>query len=293
MDIDQIRTFVTISQLKSFSRAADVLHRSQPAISRRIELLSEELGAPLFERVNGAIALTDAGLTLMPYAEAVLAAARDGVDAVKALNSGESGNVSVALVGTLANDAFAAILRRLRKSHPAIAIDLQTANSREVGDLVRRGEATLGLRYPVDDVSGLISQTVARENLVVVCSTQHPLAKQRLLRPSQLARQKWVGFRTVGSRETFVQFLNRTLAAAGLDEPEVVLIDSLTAQKATCRGEVRHCAVGRKRRRGRTQTRHAQATERPGIAHLYSGDGDPSPRRISWRSRTPPSLSDD
>ena len=45
MDIDQIRTFVTISQLKSFSRAADTLHRSQPAISRRIELLSEELGA--------------------------------------------------------------------------------------------------------------------------------------------------------------------------------------------------------------------------------------------------------
>ena len=177
MDIDQIRTFVTISQLKSFSRAADVLHRSQPAISRRIELLSEELGAPKFERVNGAIVLTDAGLTLLPYAEALLAAARDGVDAVKALNSGESGNVSVALVGTLANDAFAAILRRLRKSHPAIAIDLQTANSREVGDLVRRGEATLGLRYLVDDASGLISRVVARENLVVVSSAQHPLAK--------------------------------------------------------------------------------------------------------------------
>ena len=76
------------------------------ARSRPIELLSEELGAPKFERVNGAIVLTDAGLTLLPYAEAVLAAARDGVDAVKALNSGESGNVSVALVGTLANDAF-------------------------------------------------------------------------------------------------------------------------------------------------------------------------------------------
>src|SRR6266545_2498072 len=144
MDIDQIRTFVAISRLKSFSRAADALHRSQPAISRRIELLNEELGAPMFERVNGGIALTDAGMALLPHAEAVLAAAKDGIDAVRALRNGESGRVSVALVGTLANDSFTAVLRRFQKSHPRIAIELQTANSREVGDLVRRGEATLG-----------------------------------------------------------------------------------------------------------------------------------------------------
>ena len=85
MDMDQISAFVAISRLKSFSRAADALHRSQPAISRRIDLLNQELGAPLFERVKGGIALSDAGTTLLPYAEAALAAASDGVAAVRAL----------------------------------------------------------------------------------------------------------------------------------------------------------------------------------------------------------------
>lgn len=231
MDMDQISAFVAISRLKSFSRAADALHRSQPAISRRIDLLNQELGAPLFERVKGGIALSDAGTTLLPYAEAALAAASDGVAAVRALQKAETGHLSIALVGTLANEAFTAMLRRFRRRHPGVEIGLQTATSQEVSDLVRRGEATLGLRYLADSGSGLVSQTVTRENLVVVASAAHPLAKRRTLRANELAGQKWVAFRTGTPRESFIRFLNRTLAAAGLDEPEVVAIDSLTAQK--------------------------------------------------------------
>jgi DNA-binding transcriptional LysR family regulator len=231
MDMDQISAFVAISRLKSFSRAADALHRSQPAISRRIDLLNQELGAPLFERVKGAIALSDAGTALLPYAEAALAAARDGVEAVRALRKGDSGRLSIAIVGTLANDRFAAMLRRFRKRHPRVDIDLQTATSGEVGDLVRRGDATLGLRYLVGSSSGLVSQTMMREKLVVVASAAHPLANRRALHADELDGQKWVAFRTGTPRESFVQFLSRTLAAAGLDEPEIIAIDSLTAQK--------------------------------------------------------------
>lgn len=143
MDLDQIRTFVAITRLRSFSRAAQSLHRSQPAVSRRIELLTEELGAPLFERVNGQTALTEAGMALLPHAEAALAATADGIDAVRAPHKGDAGRLSVALVGTLANEAFTAMLRHFKKHHPNVQIDPQTASSREVGDLVRRGDATL------------------------------------------------------------------------------------------------------------------------------------------------------
>ena len=231
MDLDQIKAFVTISRMKSFSRAAETLHRSQPAISRRIDLLKEELGAPLFERVDGRIVLTQAGAALLPYAEAALAAVRDGAEAVGALRAGNAGRLSIALVGTLANERFTRALRRFAKRHPSVAIDVETATSREVGDLVRRGEATLGLRYMVDRSPGLTSETVMRENLIVVCSGDHALAKRRVVRPEHLAGEKWLGFRSGAAREPFVQFLNRTLAAAGLDEPHFIPIDSLTAQK--------------------------------------------------------------
>src|SRR5262249_58598197 len=71
VDIDEIRTFVAIAQLGGFTRAADRLHRSQPAISRRIGLIEQELGAPLLERAHGGAGLTEAGPAPLPLARAV------------------------------------------------------------------------------------------------------------------------------------------------------------------------------------------------------------------------------
>jgi|SRR6516162_6527465 len=103
MNIDEIRTFVAIAQLGGFSRAADRLHRSQPAISRRIGLIEQELGAPLFERAHGGAGLSEAGRAFLPFAEAVLSAIEDGRQAVEATVSEAGGAVSLALVGTLAD----------------------------------------------------------------------------------------------------------------------------------------------------------------------------------------------
>jgi DNA-binding transcriptional LysR family regulator len=231
MDMDQIRTFVAIARTRNFSRAAEVLHRSQPAISRRVSLLTRELGIPLFERAGGQITLSEAGGALLPYAETILAAAQDGLEAVRTLDRGDSGRLALAIVGTLANATFTEMLRRFRRQHPGVHVDVETANSQEVGEIVRRGDATLGLRYMHDPSRDLVSETVEREKLVVVCSPEHKLAGCRTVRPQQLAGERWVAFRTAGAKETFVQFLNRTLAVAGLHEPEVTFIDSLTAQK--------------------------------------------------------------
>ena len=78
MDIDEITTFVAIAELGGFTRAAQRLHRTQPAISRRLNLLEQELGTPVFERIRGNARLTEAGRAFLPYAEAALAALRDG-----------------------------------------------------------------------------------------------------------------------------------------------------------------------------------------------------------------------
>ena len=102
MDLDEIRAFVTIARERSFSGAAGTLGRSQPAISRRIELLESELGAKLFERLRAGALLTDAGSALLPYAEAMLANAKDGAASVRDVQAGDTGTISFALVGTLA-----------------------------------------------------------------------------------------------------------------------------------------------------------------------------------------------
>ena len=112
MDTGEIQTFLAIAELGSFTRAAQRLHRSQPAISRRLDILEHELGAPLFERLRGRARLTEAGRVLLPYAEAVLASLRDGQDAVRGLRAGIEGTISLALVGTLADTQIVHALRR-------------------------------------------------------------------------------------------------------------------------------------------------------------------------------------
>ncbi len=230
MDFDALKTFVAIARLGGFGRAATALHRSQPAISRRIEMLEEELGAPLFERLRTGILLTDAGTALLPHAQSALAAAKDGATAVTESTNGAAGHVSLALVGTLADERLTRALREFRDRRPHVTVDVQTATTRIVARLVQVGDATLGLRYLDESVAGLVSQTMAHEKMVVVCGASHRLAGKRR-RIGDLAGERWVMFPVRAPRESLAQFLQLKLAAAGVAAPEIVPIDSLVAQK--------------------------------------------------------------
>jgi DNA-binding transcriptional LysR family regulator len=194
VEIDQVRAFVAIVRGGGFTRAATVLHLSQPAVSRRLELLERELGAPLFERIRSGVILTEAGKTFLPHAEGLLACLRDGVDAVRALHQVDRGAVTLALVGTLASTTLTGCLQRFREAHPNVELRLRTALSQEVSVLVRRGDATLGLRYGADPHAEMRSVPIHDEPMVVVCSPRHRLARRRAVEPPALAAEPWVAF---------------------------------------------------------------------------------------------------
>ena len=232
MNIDEIQTFLAIAELGGFTRAGRRLHRSQPAISRRLGLLEQELGAPMFERIRGRARLTEAGRAFLPHAEAALAALRDGREAVAGLAGGVGGTISLALVGTLADTRIIDALRRFTRCSKGVHLELRTASSREVTDLVRRGEAMLGLRYFGSGRPELVSIDAGGEAMLVIAAAGHPLAGRRIRDPRPLAGERWIGFPpTPGQRESSGHVLARQLIRAGLDAGEVTLIDSLTAQK--------------------------------------------------------------
>ena len=118
MDSDALLTFLTVHRRGGISHAAKVLHRSQPAISRRIALLEQELGVPLFERIAGRTMLSDAGRVLVPYAERAVAATQDAENAVRALARPNSGPIALAVVGTLAGGRLSAVLRQFAGAYP-------------------------------------------------------------------------------------------------------------------------------------------------------------------------------
>lgn len=232
MDIDEIQTFVAIADLGGFTRAGLRLHRSQPAISRRLGLLEHELGAPLFERIRGHARLTEAGRAFLPHAEAALAALKDGRDAVQGLRTGLRGAISLALVGTLADTHIIDALRRFARRSKDAKLELRTASSAEITDLVRRGEATLGLRYFASDRPDLVSQDAGREAMLVVAAPGHRLAGRRLRHARVLKGERWIGFPpTPHERDSSGHVLARQLIRAGLEDADLTLIDSLTAQK--------------------------------------------------------------
>jgi DNA-binding transcriptional LysR family regulator len=233
VELDQVEAFVTIVRKGGFTRAAAALHLSQPAVSRRVRLLEHAVGAPLFERSPSGGVLTDAGRAFLPPAEALLAAMRDARDAVASLQAADRGAVTLALVGTLAGSSLTAALRRFRDAHPGVDLRLRTALSTEVSALVRRGDATLGLRYGVDPHPDLLSTTLHDEPLVPVCAPHHRLARARRVRPAALAGERWITFPPPagGGVEPSAAAVERSLAASGMPPGERVLIDSLTAQK--------------------------------------------------------------
>ncbi len=233
MEMSQIEAFVTIAQVKGFSRAATILHLSQPAISRRINLLEQELGNNLFERVHGGAILTEAGHTFLPFARQVLAAARDGIEAVQAVSQQEQGTIRLALVGTLASTDLTHRLLQFRQKFPDVQLTLRTARSNEVSALVQSGEVHLGLRYFADPHPDVVSKLVEEEDLVVVYSAQYPLTTEEPSQPQDLIGIPWVSFPTGegSSGEPFAQLLEKQLIMWELGDAEIITIDSLTAQK--------------------------------------------------------------
>lgn len=231
MDIEGIRTFLAIAELGGFTRAGRRLHRSQPAISRRLGLLEQELGAPLFERIRGSTRLTEAGQAFLPHAEAALASVKDGEEAVRGLQAGLKGAVSLALVGTLADTQIIGTLRAFASRAQGVRLELRTASSRGVSDLVRRGEATLGLRYFPSERPELISLDAGSEAMLVVAAPGHRLTGRRVRERRLLRDERWVGFPPTPGEPDSGSVLARLLIQAGLEGSDVTVIDSLTAQK--------------------------------------------------------------
>jgi len=150
---------------------------------------------------------------------------------VRDLQTGIEGTISLALVGTLADTHIVDVLRQFRVQSKKVRLELRTASSREVNDLVRRGEATLGLRYFASDRPELVSLDAGSEAMLVVAAPGHPLAGRRVREARLLATERWVGFPPTPGEQGSGQILARQLVRAGLEGADVTLIDSLTAQK--------------------------------------------------------------
>jgi len=233
MELAELEAFVMVADLGTFTAAARALGVSQPAISRRIDLLESEVESLLFERDRAGARLTEAGAAFLPFAEQVLASVRDGTEAVRATGQGPGGTMTLALVGTLASTSLIDRVAIFRGAYPQVRLLLRTQTSDGVSRLVQRGDASIGLRYYPAPATSLESVHVWLERMVVIAASHSCLIAGEPSGVDALKGVPWVTYPigTGSSGEPFAREMERHLARLGLGGVERIEIDSLTAQK--------------------------------------------------------------
>lgn len=188
MDIQSLRALIEIAECGSFSRAADALFLSQPAVSKRIAALEAEAGTPLFDRIGRQISLTDAGRALLPYARRVLQDIEDGRRALSNLSGRVAGRLSFGTSHHIGLHRLPHALRAYTQKFPEVDLDIQFMDSEIACEAVIGGKLELGIvTLPQPVPPELMALRVWPDPLCVVASPGHPLSRKKRLKLEQLA----------------------------------------------------------------------------------------------------------
>ena len=145
MHLDELESFIQVARLRSFSAAAQQLHISQPAMSKRIQSLESHLGVSLFDRLGKRVRLTPAGELLVGKANAILDLSRDMERDVGNLAQTVSGRLSMATSHHIGLHRLSPVLQRFTQKYPEVELDIQFEDSEVAHKLVRAGDIELAV----------------------------------------------------------------------------------------------------------------------------------------------------
>jgi DNA-binding transcriptional LysR family regulator len=231
MELNQLRAFVKVAQLKSYTRAAEALHLTQPAISHQIASLEDDLGCRLLEQVGKKTILTAEGERLLPHAERVLRQLEEAETALEEIKQGEKGRVSIAAIGSSTIYLLPDIIYRFRLQWPEIDIILRTAGGDEVKEMVANGTVDLGIlgsHVKMPETAEFTTVRLFEDKIGLFVNPRHPLAKKRAISFRQLAAEPLIQLGTWQSWQDHVLSIFRK---AGLTPQIHLQLDSIEAVK--------------------------------------------------------------
>lgn len=190
MDLRQVRTFVTVAELGTVSGAALRLHVAQPALSRQLGLLQDELGVRLFDRVGRRLLLTSAGEDLLGHCRGLLNYARAVGEHAEVLRRGDVGVLRVAASPHLIEGLFPSFLRRYAARYPGIQVRLIDVVGPQMFGMLERGEIHLvqsGVRAIPPDEERFASVPLAPMQMLAACHAKMRLGKDGSIEIGRLA----------------------------------------------------------------------------------------------------------
>jgi DNA-binding transcriptional LysR family regulator len=179
LNLRDIRALIAVADAGSFTRAAERLHLSQPALTVQIRRLEQAIGARLFDRNSRNVGLTPAGRELLPLLQKSLRDMETVLRDARALGIGESGTIRIACLPTFAASVLPELIQALKRDVPRAAFQIRDGVASLVNALVRSEDADIGVTGGdvLDPLLEVLHAGVDR--LVVVCPKTHALAKKR------------------------------------------------------------------------------------------------------------------
>jgi len=201
MELRHLRYFLAVAEELHFGRAAARLHISQPPLSQQIRALEDEAGVQLFRRGTRHVALTPAGVEFVKYARAALSQVEQGLDSAQRVHRGEVGRLSVGFITSMAYTYLPWVVTVFRQRYPLVELVLTEQESWNQLGALQEHRLDVGIvRGPVE-AQGVEAHLALDEAFVVALPADHPLAKQRTVKLSALAREPFILFpRAIGGR---------------------------------------------------------------------------------------------
>lgn len=208
MEIRQLRAFIAIAELGTFTAGAIRVHVTQAAISMQIRQLENELGAKLFIRAPRRVMLTEAGEQLLQRARQILRDHDAAVDEIAELAGAERGRLRIGSASAMVTtDVLPKLLKEVRKQHARAEITVASGTSEALVQQILGGELDVAFVSLPVEARGINTQQLSQDQLVAIASPRHRFAKQRTISAYTLAGEKLIlGERGGNTRRLIDQF---------------------------------------------------------------------------------------
>ncbi len=229
MELHQLEAFEGVAAHRSFTRAAEALCLTQPAVTRQIAALEAELKTRLFDRLGKTVELTAAGEALHRYAAEILRLTHEAGNAVADVATGAAGRLSVGANSTTATYLLPPLLRRFREANPGVELVVHTGISAQVADMVVANQVDVGVVTGFMGQAGLVEIPLTEYATVVVVFPDHPLACAATpVRTEQLEGSPLI---LMEEGTNLRRYVDRLLSTAGVAERVTMELDNVEAIK--------------------------------------------------------------
>lgn len=225
----RLQVFYTVAKQLSFTKAAEQLFMTQPAVTFQVKQLEEQFNTRLFERSHGRIALTPAGRLVMDYAERVLTLTEEMDTRVADLTGTVGGPLLLGASTTIAEYILPKILGEFKAEHPEVQTHMTVANSETIVNRVADHALDVGLIESPSYLPTLQNEVCCEDELLVICAPGHALARRRSVRAKELAALPWVR-REAGSGTR--EFTDNYLQECGVGPDDINVIMELGSPEA-------------------------------------------------------------